>query len=148
MADLTPERLARLRTWAQRLDANRPELHDSAIGRHCYEGACPWCRGDDLQPGADGYFDGNAHQLALELLDEIERLRHALERARLGWAAADVELKMVTDDDRYRVRAPGGDVEGTAHPSMPRPPHEGDLWIEWDDDERGWYPGDTVERIP
>jgi hypothetical protein len=74
VADLTPERLARLRVWAERRNAHRPD------GRtHLYDGSCPWCRGDDIQPGAhDGYFDGNAHDLAIELLDEIDRLRDAL----------------------------------------------------------------------
>lgn len=102
MTDLTPSRLARLRTWATRHDANRPDID----GCHEYDGACPWCRADHLQPGHDGYFDGNAHDLALELLDEIACLQHALERARLGWAATDVELKMMKPAARH---APAGD---------------------------------------
>ncbi len=53
-----------------------------------------------------------------------------------------------SDDDRYRVTVYGSEVEGTAHPSMPDPPHPGDVWVEWDDDERGWYDADTLERIP
>lgn len=71
MADLTPDRIARLRVWAERRNAHMPH-----VGTHLYDGSCPWCRRDDIEVGAcDGYFDGNAHDLALELLDEIDLLR-------------------------------------------------------------------------
>jgi hypothetical protein len=68
MADLTPERLARLRVWATRQNPDR--IHQ---GKHGYYAFCPWCSdvGDPDQPDDDG----NAHDLAIELLDEIERLR-------------------------------------------------------------------------
>jgi hypothetical protein len=62
--DLTPDRLVRLRVWAQ--GGNPAETND--------DGGCPWC--GNLEP------DGNAHDLALELLDEIERLRAIIEDVR------------------------------------------------------------------
>lgn len=66
------ERLTRLRIWATRHQPGHPEH-----GAHNYDGQCPWCRNDHLEAGAyDGAFDGNAHDCALELLDEITRLRH------------------------------------------------------------------------
>jgi hypothetical protein len=81
--------------------------------------------------------------------DKVVDLMEALEQSVA--AAKDARTRHPQPggaDDRYRVRAPGGDSEGTAHPSMPRPPHEGDVWVEWDDGERGWYDAGTVERIP
>jgi hypothetical protein len=60
VADLTPDRLARLRVWAQR---GNPDSADDAGSD-----GCPWCEGPNGP-------DGNAHDLALELLDEIDRLR-------------------------------------------------------------------------
>lgn len=52
-----PDRLARLREWAQ--GGNPAQTND--------DGGCPWC--GNLDP------EGNAHDLAIELLDEIERLQ-------------------------------------------------------------------------
>jgi len=102
VSDLTPERLARLRVWATR---HRPPSAGRDIGRHEYDGACPWCRSDDLaHQTIDGFiFDGNAHDVAIELLDEIDRLRTivedvAAEGAPLtedgcGWCGVDVGHK-------------------------------------------------------
>lgn len=47
-----------------------------------------------------------------------------------------------------RVRSPGGDLEGTVDDDAGHGPHDGDVFIEWDDGESGWYDADTVERIP
>jgi hypothetical protein len=63
VADLTPERMARLRVWAQ--GGNPDEPVDGLVG------GCPWC--------GDNGPDGAAHDLALELLDEIDRLRAIVE---------------------------------------------------------------------
>lgn len=93
MPDLTLERLNRLRTWAERRNAHRPHLG----GTHLYDGSCPWCRGDDIEVGHLGYFDGNAHDLAIELLDEIGRLR--AEEVRLRAIAYQQLGREVTDDD-------------------------------------------------
>ncbi len=94
---LTTERLARLRTWATR---HRPPDCGPDIGRHLYDGGCPWCRSDDVlkHEVIDGYqFDGNAHDVALELLDEIQRLR--TEDVRLRAIAYRALGREVTDDD-------------------------------------------------
>jgi hypothetical protein len=78
VTDLTG-RLARLRVWAER---RTPNGHYT--GPHNYDGACPWCRSDSIQPEriAGFTFDGNAHDLALELLDEIDRLRAIIDDVR------------------------------------------------------------------
>jgi hypothetical protein len=74
MADrppLTPERLARLRTWAER---HHPDgLHGYAA--HLFDGSCPWCA--HSEPGTDATPDGNAHDIAVDLIDEATRLRQS-----------------------------------------------------------------------
>jgi hypothetical protein len=46
VADLTPERMARLRVWAERFSPEHPDWREPG-DRHAYNGACPWCRADD-----------------------------------------------------------------------------------------------------
>lgn len=70
---LTSDRLERLRMWAQRCQPDHPGR------RHDYDGACPWCRTDSLP--MDDVWDGNAHDVALLLLDEIADLAKARQEA-------------------------------------------------------------------
>jgi hypothetical protein len=68
---LTPERLTRLRAWAER---HHPDgLHGHAA--HLFDGSCPWCA--HSEPGTDATLDGNAHDIAVDLIDEVTRLRQS-----------------------------------------------------------------------
>lgn len=173
--DLTPERLARLRTWAARHDANRPDI----LVVHAYDGACPWCRSDRLQPGHDGYFDGNAHDLALELLDEIDRLRAALDE--LANADHEDDLLEAVSAAAKRQTAPTpdravdlmADLEQSVAAakeartrrlqptlSCPKAPHTGTGYLHAEDDDRPYdidgvtycgrchYTWPHLERLP
>lgn len=112
MSDLTPERLARLRIWANR---QRPveAVGGADYGRHQYDGACPWCRRDDQQlETIKGFvFEGNAHDLAIELLDEIKDAH-----ASYGGAMADLDALVevaraaVADGGHARDHTPLGQL--------------------------------------
>lgn len=89
MTALTAERLARLRIWAERRSPDRPQDDDR---KHGYYAFCPWCSSEGTVD-ADTGDEGNAHDVALELLDEIDRLRAQAhdDHASYGGAMADLD---------------------------------------------------------
>jgi hypothetical protein len=96
VADLTPDRLACLRACAGHRNPAWP------VDQSPDDTGCPWCH----------EVDGSAHDLAVELLDEIARLRAIVEDVAAEGAGADDGLTAEGRTEVTRLVAAGWSHDG------------------------------------
>lgn len=104
---MTPERLARLLTWATRSHPDHPSW-----GQHDYIGDCPWCRSDEPK-----LLEGGAHSTAQELVQRLIALE--------AWLASAEATMLAAIDDRPGWRDEAGLLVAGLYGERQQGPHPG-----------------------